>query len=82
MTAAECRACQTGRGHIADIDPDKWPSSYCEIRCVECKKDLSFRSTSEVECCGHRYVGEDRDSENEYRGEYDDYSEDFDWEEE
>ena len=66
------------------MDLDDWP--YCNMRCPTCRTDHRFKGTSSIECCGHRYVGEDLFRCEEYYGEHEhpdpDYDDDLDDDEE
>ena len=74
-TTSTCTVCDRGIGHEIDIDLDDPP--YCYARCRVCKKDMRFKATQAVECCGHRYVGEDLFRADAYYGAHDDYSDEF-----
>ena len=75
MSEETCRVCDRGIGHEVDIDLDDPP--YCYVRCRVCKREMRFKATQAEECCGHRYVGEDLFRADAYYGAHDDYSDEW-----
>ena len=59
-----------------DVDPDQ--GDICVTRCRSCCKTLIFMATDELECCDHRYVGEDLFRAESASGQHDDYDETVD----
>lgn len=53
-----CRTCEIGRGHEVDIT-DSANGYQCSFRCRVCRTAHLIGSEDDLECCGHRYVGED-----------------------
>jgi hypothetical protein len=73
-TEQECSVCEEGIGHEVDIGLYDPPS--CCQNCFVCRTELRLKSQHSVECCGHRYVGEDLFRADAYYGKHDVYGSD------
>jgi hypothetical protein len=78
MTTQACEICDSGIGHEIDmigfdVEPDR--GNICVTKCRSCRQTLTFEATDEVECCEHRYVGEDLFRAEADSGQHDNYGE-------
>lgn len=63
----ECEECDGGWGHEVWMTKNR----ECHFACFVCGEAFVIDTSEDMNCCGHRYVGEDRVRGEDYFGHFD-----------